>query len=463
MSISIIAPTLGTGEVVLITNNVVVDPDDAIVETDESNNSFNEVTELLGPPPSCGDELICSLVNTIDDSDFSNHLTLPTSDDCAVNEFCKTMFAVNVDRVGGTAPGVPGDRLSPAIRLTSSADFQFPSDAEIVDGTLVGRLLANIRSDLGFLNECTVDLTLVFDLVDAHVDDGDPLTPDTDPSEAALVSPFIWPSLLDEFRADVEADTSGTETLVARYVGLDFVGTTVIPFNLLFWQLDPTVQFIDGEPPGGLLSVSVTGDPADPIISPVFCTPFTSTTVILGRTADGQSLLRCRAPGVHTAVMVVDALVLRPGPKQELSDTANCSAHDVRVSSINRKSPRVAISSGRNQGTVVRTISVTVANDSDHSETMKLVVTAAAPAGCSTSGPGPEGVFSDTRTYGTGGGSSKHTFRFDVTFTCVQPFPIDQVFILKASVDHRADDSPLPDNDDTDPLNNSQIKSLVVK
>jgi hypothetical protein len=84
------------------------------------------------------------------------------------------------------------------------------------------------------------------------------------------------------------------------------------------------------------------------------------------------------------------------------------------------------------------------------------------PAGCTVNGQSGTSVviFDNTGSYTAG---QKNTFPVSVTYSC----PLNTSLIgtplqLRLDVDHLGDDYPLPDNDDSVPMNNTLIKSKAI-
>ncbi|HEY8768856.1 MAG TPA: hypothetical protein VIP09_16625 [Dehalococcoidia bacterium] len=285
-----------------------------------------------------GSNLDCIFVNTLSDGTAPNTCTVGTA--CTITTL---QCIVNTGQpCPETAGNVGGITINPAVTIFSPGDFFFATDAQIPDGTIVGNISVQIRSDLGFLSGCTADVTLAGSSLDAHIPDENPLTADTANAATALGSTALWPNRLNAERALVESSfPAGFLTLWSRSITVVFLGSTAIPINVLYWHAaapfnaqgdqwvtvsftgdpvkpdwpatpDPTGLFYSATNPNtaaNVVDIATSPSPDLPVTPPSglnFCTPFTVNSTQLGATAAGTLYRSCLAAGTQVFVAIMD-------------------------------------------------------------------------------------------------------------------------------------------------------------
>jgi len=256
-------------------------------------------------------------VVTIDQRDPAA-LTDPVDDDCPVGMACKVKSDLNVADV---------DQPVSSVTSISPTAFTGVVGTLIPNGDVVGK--TDVIVHWTFLGSCSSSSPTIEGTND-FLDGGIKGEVDDDPDPDALDDTDFWPTLLEkDLRVEYLLTTTG-HTLLRRSVAvLDFdlpfpYPNIQVPVNLLSFDVS------DGDGFGGLTlqgtyNVAVVGDPTSPP-GGTMCTPMTSDSLLLGKTAAGLELLTCEASGTHTmttvltresgGVLVIDA---------NKSDTVTCS------------------------------------------------------------------------------------------------------------------------------------------
>jgi hypothetical protein len=262
-----------------------------------------------------------TVVFTIDETDPAR-LTDPVGDDCPVGAPCKVKSDLNVADV---------DQPVSSVTSISPPAFTGVVGTLIHNGDVVGK--TDVIVHWTFLGSCSSSSPTIEgtnDFLDGGLK-GEVGVAD-DGSDEALQKTDKWPTLLEkDLRVEYLLTTTG-HTLLRRSVAvLDFdlpfpYPNIQVPVNLLSFDVS------DGDGFGGLTlqgtyNVAVVGDPTSPP-GGTMCTPMTSDSLLLGKTAAGLTLLTCEASGTHTMTTVLTrevggVLVLDTDPP--VSDTVNCS------------------------------------------------------------------------------------------------------------------------------------------
>ena len=311
-------------------------------------------------------------------------------------------------------------------------------------------------------------------------------------------------------------------TLHHRYVtSFDVVGDIEpdIPLNVLYWEVHPLVDL--GLGAGGWVTVTFTGDPlvekdfipplpsffallpplpSDPTLN---CTPFSVDSTILGESlpnptfavAGGQRLQTCTAASLGTpSIAVVDpnATNATTIPDQGTRiDISGCVLDgDVRVVKVtpNLNPLKIDLTALMDNSVPV---TVHVQNQSAHTDTVGVEVLVIPPTGAGSGTCTINGQSGTTVVFSTHGDDQpgavnrgdaavldpghRSTFSgpdLSIVINCsvVPDGGLTQSFIIKACADHANDDalnvSPPPlglDDDDIDPSDNCQSKTILVK
>ena len=261
-----------------------------------------------------------TVVFTIDETDPAG-FTNPVDDDCPVGMACKVKSDLSVL-----------DTNQPASSVTSISPTAFGGTVGtlIPNGTVVGN--THVVVEYAALGDCssgkvTIDETSNF--LDGVIMGEVPYQP-SDDEPPALLDPYVWPTRL-EHDLRVSSLLSSHHPVLRRSVAvlvLDLpwpVPDIQVPVNLLSFDVSDGNGF--GDPPltlRGTYNVAVVGDP-ETAATGAMCTPTTSASILLGRTAAGLELLTCQALGTHTMTTVLTrevggALVF----DANVSDTATC-------------------------------------------------------------------------------------------------------------------------------------------
>ena len=254
------------------------------------------------------------VVFTIDETDPAG-FTNPVDDDCPIGAPCKVKSDLTV-----------ADVDQPASSVTSISPTAFKGTV----GTLIpnGAVVGNTHVIVWWFPSGSCSVPLLKQKVDDTKDFLDGAikgeVPD-DHTQAALGDTSKWPWLLETDLRVSQLLASGHPVLRRSVAVLNGpLGLGNIPINLLSFDVSDGVGF-GGLTLQGTYNVAVVGDPTPPP-SVAMCTPMSSTSILLGKTAAGLKLLMCQALGTHTMTTVLTrevggALVF----DANVSDTVVCS------------------------------------------------------------------------------------------------------------------------------------------
>ena len=254
-------------------------------------------------------------VYTIDEKDSAG-FTNPVDDDCPVGWPCKVKSDLNA---------ADESQPIPAITSISPTAFRGPSGTSIPNGTVVGRthVIWYYNADWP-LGSCSSSSTKIEDTQD-FLDGGLKGEVANDGSIDALSDPTVWPTLLEnDLRVKYLLITTGHQLLRRSVAVINAAPMGMqIPINLLSFDVSDGDGFA-GLTLQGTYNVAVTSVPG--ISLPSTCTPLTSNSLLLGKTAASQTLLMCQAVGTHTMTTVLTREVLGALVKDAtVDDTVSCS------------------------------------------------------------------------------------------------------------------------------------------
>ena len=259
-----------------------------------------------------------TVVFTIDETDPAG-FTNPVDDDCPLGSPCKVKSDLTV---------ADNNQLAASVTSISPTAFRGVGGTSIPNYTVVGNTHVVVWWD-AFSTTCSspsilkVKVDSAKDFRDGGLH-GEPGVLDNTTPEA-LGMTGVWPTRL---QSDLRVSTllaSGHPVLRRSVAVLDGpAGITQIPVNLLSFDVSDGSGFA-GLTLTGTYNVAVVGDPTTPPTGSM-CTPMSSNSLLLGRTASNPTLLECALPGTHTmrtvltresgGVLVIDANV---------SDDVTCS------------------------------------------------------------------------------------------------------------------------------------------
>lgn len=264
------------------------------------------------PTPTPTPSLSASATMTVDEVDASS-LTPPVDDDCPVGVPCKLGADIDVTDDGAPLPSIT-TILPPA--------FDPPDGTAVPDGRVTGNL--HVLAHFVLSGACT-SASPVIDATASFMDAAIKGEGADDATSAALADPTVWPTRLESDLRLAQLLGNG-QSIVARYLTVLAGPLGIqIPVNLLFVDVSDGNGFA-GLTHAGTYAIAVIGDPS--VVPPVIqCTPLNADYILLGETAQGETLMTCLEAGAHTVTNVfsrnVSGSIVLDGTA---SDTVNCSS-----------------------------------------------------------------------------------------------------------------------------------------
>ena len=263
---------------------------------------------------------VVTVVFTIDETDPAG-FTNPVDDDCPLGSPCKVKSDLNVTDT---------NQLASSVTSISPTAFEGTPGILIPNGTtVVGNTHVIVWWD-AFTTSCSSPtiLKVKIDSTKDFLDGGikyEVADADCTVTPEALGMTNVWPTCLEKDLRVSELVDSGHPVGRRSVAVLDGpAGLTKIPVNLLSFDVSDGNGFA-GLTLKGTYNVAVVGNPTSPPGGSM-CTPMSSNSLLLGRTAAWLTLLTCKLPGTHTMTTVLTresgGVLVKDA---EVSDTVKCS------------------------------------------------------------------------------------------------------------------------------------------